>query len=94
MIFGDCGYVSCKFWKMDNKIIDKVIKGVGDEGGTGNVLNALGLTQTEFQSGFDIANKIQNMDLIKLLYSNYNQNKIIVEFTLLGKQRYHDLLNR
>ena len=77
---------------MDTDIIDKVIKGVGDEGGTGNVMNALSYTQAEFQSGFNIANEIQNMDLIKLLYSNYNQNKIIVEFTLLGKQHYHDLL--
>ncbi len=73
-------------------IIDTVILGIGNEGGTGNVMNALEFQQDNFQTGFDIANDIQNMDLVKLLYSNFNQNKIIVEFTLLGKKRYEDLL--
>jgi len=77
---------------MENEdTINKVIKGVGDLGGTGNVMEALTLGQANFQNGFDLANIIQNMDLIKLLYSNYNQNKIIVEFTLLGKARYESL---
>jgi hypothetical protein len=71
--------------------INQVIKGVGDQGGTGNVMEALQLSQVDFQSGFDLANNIQNMDLVKLLYSNYNQNKIIVEFTLLGKAKYESL---
>lgn len=67
----------------------KVIKGVGDRGGTtGNVMEILGYSQTEFQNGFDIANEMQNRDLVKLLYSNFNQNKIVVEFTLLGKAAY------
>jgi len=77
---------------MTNDIIDRVIKGIGDSGGTGDVISALGFTQTEFQNGFDIANNIQNLDLIKLLYSNFNQNRIIAEFTLIGKKRYEDLL--
>lgn len=77
---------------MTSEIIDKVIKGVGDTGGTGDVMSALGYSQENFQAGFDIANSIQNMDLIKLLYSNFNQNRIIVEFTLLGKKRYQDLI--
>ena len=72
-------------------IVDKVILGIGNEGGNGNVMNALGFQQDNFQTGFEIANNIQNMDLVKLLYSNFNQNKIIVEFTLLGKKRYEDL---
>jgi hypothetical protein len=66
----------------------KVIKGVGDKGTTGNVMEILGYSQTEFQQGFDIANEMQNRDLVKLLYSNFNQNKVIIEFTLLGKAAY------
>jgi hypothetical protein len=77
---------------MSDDIVDKVILGIGSAGGTGDVMHALALGQSDFQQGFDIANTIQNMDLIKLLYSNFNQNRIIVEFTLLGKQRYNSLL--
>lgn len=69
--------------------IQKVIQGVGDRGGTtGNVTEILGYGQADFQKGFDIANEMQNRDLVKLLYSNYNMNKIVVEFTLLGKAAY------
>lgn len=71
--------------------ISTVIKGVGDQGGTtGNVMEYLGYAQAEFQRGFDIANEMQNRDLVKLLYSNFNQNKVIVEFTLLGKAAYEN----
>lgn len=51
-------------------------------------MEILGYSQAGFQQGFDIAIEMQNRDLIKLLYSNFNQNKIIVEFTLLGKAAY------
>jgi len=68
--------------------IMKVIMGVGNNGTTGNVMEILGYTSTDFQKGFDIANEMQNRDLVKLLYSNFNQNKVIVEFTLLGKAAY------
>jgi hypothetical protein len=68
--------------------ISKVIRGVGDRGTTGNVMEILGYPQTGFQQGFDIANEMQNRDLVKMLYSNFNQNKIVVEFTLLGKAAY------
>ena len=68
--------------------IQKVIKGIGDQGVTGNLMEILGLTSTDFQQGFDLAVDMQNRDLVKLLYSNFNQNKIIVEFTLLGKAAY------
>jgi hypothetical protein len=54
-------------------------------------MEILGLDQSNFQQGFDIANEMQNRDLVKLLYSNVNLNKIIVEFTLLGKAAYHAL---
>ena len=68
--------------------IMKVIKGVGNNGTTGNVMEILGYTSDDFQKGFDIANEMQNLDLVKMLYSNFNQNKVIVEFTLLGKAAY------
>ena len=68
--------------------IQKVIQGIGAVGTTGNVMEILGYTQANFQKGFDLANEMQNRDLVKLLYSNFNQNKIIVEFTLLGKAAY------
>lgn len=77
---------------MESILVDKVIKGIGDTGGFGNVMDALGYDQPKFQEGFDLANAIQNMDLVKLLYSNFTQNKIIVEFTLLGKKRYNEIL--
>lgn len=66
----------------------KVINGIGDTGTTGNAMEILGYSHAEFQKGFDIAIEMQNRDLVKLLYSNFNMNKIIVEFTLLGKAAY------
>lgn len=73
---------------METEIL-KIIQGIGQTGTTGNVMEILGYPQAEFQKGFDLANEMQNRDLVKLLYSNANQNKIIVEFTLLGKAAYH-----
>ena len=70
--------------------IAKVINGIGRHGTTGNVMDALSLDSTNFQQGFDIAVEMQNRDLVKLLYSNFNQNKIIVEFTLLGKATFEN----
>ena len=77
---------------MNNDVeISKVIKGIGDQGtATGNVMEILGLSTVSFQQGFDLAVDMQNRDLVKLLYSNFNQNKIIVEFTLLGKAAYEN----
>lgn len=76
---------------MTEAIVTQIIKGVGDQGGTGNVLQALNYSPADFEKAFGFANEIQNMDLVKLLYSNFNQHKIIVEFTLLGKARYERL---
>jgi hypothetical protein len=72
-------------------ILNRVLMGIGEAGGHGNVMEILRYDQSAFEEGFAIANSIQNMDLVKLLYSNYNLNKIIVEFTLLGKARYEAL---
>ena len=52
-----------------------------------NVMEALGYTQDQFQRAFDIALEMDNRNLVKLLYSNFNAGKVIVEFTLLGKNK-------
>ncbi|NOT73915.1 MAG: hypothetical protein HOP08_03230 [Cyclobacteriaceae bacterium] len=72
-------------------LISKVILGVGNKGGMGNVMEALGYTSADFQKGFDLANEMQNRDLVKMIYSNFSQNNIVVEFTLLGKAAYESL---
>jgi len=78
---------------VSKETIDKVIKVVGDSGGTGNVFPALGYPPEQFDDAFLIANEIQNMDFVKLLYSNFNQQKIVVEFTLLGWSHYRGLVH-
>lgn len=60
-------------WPLE-KEFSVVIKGVGDNGTSGNVMEIKGLDQSHFQLGFDIANEMQNRDLLKLLYSNVNPN--------------------
>ena len=50
-----------------------------------NVLEALGYGLHRFQEAFDIALEMDNRNLVKLIYSNYNAGKVIVEFTLLAK---------
>ena len=51
-----------------------------------NVLEILGYGNDQFQQAFDIALEMDNRNLVKLLYSNFNAGKVIVEFTLLGKR--------
>jgi hypothetical protein len=69
--------------------VGKIIIGIGRQGGTtGNVMEYLQYGADNFEKAFQIAIEMQNRDLVKLLYSNFNQNKIIVEFTLLGKAAY------
>ncbi|MBT1701614.1 hypothetical protein KK083_32290 [Fulvivirgaceae bacterium PWU4] len=50
-----------------------------------NVIEVLGYNADQFQQAFDIALEMDNRSLVKLLYSNFNAGKVIVEFTLLGK---------
>ena len=52
-----------------------------------NVIEALGYTQENYQRAFDIALEMDNQSLVKLLYSNFNVGKVVVEFTLVGKAR-------
>lgn len=61
-----------------------VLEGLRMKGGTGNVMEILSWDTSRFDEGFQIANEMQNQDLLKLLYSNFNKNLIVVELTLLG----------
>lgn len=61
-----------------------IIQHLAKAGGTGNVMEFLNLGPLDFEKGFSIANEMQNKDLVKLLYSNFNKNLIVVETTLLG----------
>lgn len=51
-----------------------------------NVMEALGYGQEKFQEAFDVALEMDNRNLVKLIYSNYNTGKVIVEFTLLARR--------
>ena len=61
-----------------------IIQHLTKSGGTGNVMEFLNFGPSDFDKGFSIANEMQNKDLVKLLYSNFNKNLIVVETTLLG----------
>jgi hypothetical protein len=50
-----------------------------------NVIEALGYTPDQHQLAFDIALEMDNQGLVKLLYSNFNAGKVVVEFTLLAR---------
>ncbi|MBX2970419.1 MAG: hypothetical protein KF803_13705 [Cyclobacteriaceae bacterium] len=54
-----------------------------------NVVEVLGYTQDQFQQAFEVALEMDNQNLAKLLYSNFNAQKIIVEFTLLALNKPH-----
>ena len=64
-----------------------VLKHLVKAGGTGNVMEFLKYDASDFQKGFDIANDMQNLDYVKLLYSDFNKNLIVVEVTLVGRNR-------
>jgi hypothetical protein len=51
-----------------------------------NVIEALGYGPDKFQQAFDVALEMDNRGLVKLLYSNFNTGKVIIEFTLLAKK--------
>lgn len=51
-----------------------------------NVMETLRYEKENFQRACDIALEMDNLNLVKMLYSNYNAGKVIVEFTLLGKK--------
>lgn len=51
-----------------------------------NVVEALGYGADDFQKAFDVALQMENHNLVKLIYSNFNAGKVVVEFTLLAKR--------
>ena len=51
-----------------------------------NIIEVLRYTQEKFQRAYDIALEMDRRNLVKLLYSNFNASKVIVEFTLLAKK--------
>lgn len=67
-----------------NEIELNVLRNLAKKGGTGNVMEFLNYSQKDFDKGFEFANTLQNQDLVKLLYSNFNKNLIVVELTLIG----------
>ena len=64
-----------------------VLKHLVKAGGTGNVMEFLKYDASDFQKGFDVANDMQNLDYVKLLYSNFTKNLVVVELTLLGRNK-------
>jgi hypothetical protein len=50
-----------------------------------NVAEALRASPENFQQAFDVALEMENRNLVKLIYSNFNAGKIVVELTLPGK---------
>ncbi|MBS1951446.1 MAG: hypothetical protein OJF59_000564 [Cytophagales bacterium] len=61
-----------------------ILKFIYKQGGTGNVMEALGWDASKHEEGFIIANEMQNLNYVKLLYSNFNKNLIVVELTRVG----------
>lgn len=64
-----------------------MLKHLVESGGTGNIMEFLKYDASDFQKGFDLANDMQNLNYVKLLYSNFNKNLIVVELTLLGRNK-------
>ena len=72
---------------MNNKIeqqIATVLRARQKTSNLTNVVEVLQLQPAEFQLAFDIALEMENRNLVKLLYSNFNAAKVVVEFTLLA----------
>ena len=68
--------------------------GLGREGGMSNVMVLVKNQMPEYQKAFDIANEMQNLDWIKIIYCSPQTNIINVELTLKGKQEFARRLTR
>jgi len=66
----------------------KILSRITEPGGTGNVMEILEWPTSRFDEGFMLANDMQNSNLVKLLYSNFNKNLVVVELTLVGQSEY------
>ena len=69
------------------RLIDRVLAGMGGVNSISNVMEILQLESKDFQLAFDLANEMQNRDLVKLLYAFQPGNKVNVEMTLEGVRR-------
>lgn len=63
--------------------ITRILAPTGGAGTIWNVVDILGGGREVYQQAFDIANEMQNRDLVKLLYAFY-PTKVMVEMTLKG----------
>ena len=63
--------------------INVFLRSVGEAGTIWNVMDVLKEKPEGYQFCFDLANDMQNADLVKLLYSLY-PSKVMVEMTLKG----------
>ena len=68
----------------------KILSKITEPGGTGNVMEILDWPTSRFEEGFMLANEMQNGNLVKLLYSNFNKNLVVVELTLVGQSEYRN----
>lgn len=67
---------------VDGKV-KEILSSTGDAGTIWNVVELLKEKPEGFQFCFDLANEMQNRDLVKLLYAFY-PSKVMVEMTLVG----------
>lgn len=67
---------------VSTKMFD-LLSQTGDADTIWNVVELLGAKEPDFQFCFDLANELQNRDLVKLLYAFY-PTKVMVEMTLKG----------
>jgi hypothetical protein len=67
--------------------IDAVLKGIAGVNSISNVMAILKLDAKDFQFAFDLANEMQNRDLVKLLYAFQPGKVVNVEMTLEGVRR-------
>ena len=65
-----------------------ILRKISEAGGTGNVMEIVEWPDSRFEEGFMLANNMQNNNLVKLLYSNFNKNLVVVELTLVGQSEY------
>lgn len=68
------------------KEIDKVLRARRVDTDMLNVQEVLGYSNDKFQEAFDIALAMDNQNLAKLIYADFNTGKVIIEFTLLAKK--------
>lgn len=53
-----------------------------------NVMKAISDYTTDYETGFSLANEMQNKDWIKIIYGSFTQNLVNVELTLIGQQEW------